>query len=196
MRTRHAVVWLLLGYIIIDGSLPSSMWASSILVGKCMKCSSGSVTILLTMTNVISHYCLQLPGNAKIFTIGLRKMLKLNGDWFIQWIKQNSYLCRNMPLLQPPEIRVTPNARRPGRDVPQVIPEIEVFQAIVQKLPNVPRKVIMSVDERHFLEQPGRELETLLEGRSGADFECDRHPDARRCHQEQNGHYNPPMTAW
>lgn len=69
-----------------------------------------------------------------------------------------------MTLLQPRKVRVTPSARRPRHDVPEVLVELEVLEFVVQEHPDVPGQVVVTVDQRHFLEQPSRELQSLFEG--------------------------------
>lgn len=69
-----------------------------------------------------------------------------------------------MSLLQPREVGVAPGARRPRQDLPEVLIELEVLELVVQEHPDVPGQVVVTVDQRHFLEQPSRELQSLFEG--------------------------------
>lgn len=65
-----------------------------------------------------------------------------------------THLSCNMTLSQPGKIRMGPGAVRPRRDVAQVLAELEVLEAVVQELADVPRQVVVTIDEWHFLQQP------------------------------------------
>lgn len=55
-------------------------------------------------------------------------------------------------LLQAAQVCVTPGTRRPGSQFPQIAAKVEVLQLVLQKLANIPRQIVVSVDEGHFLQ--------------------------------------------
>ncbi len=54
-----------------------------------------------------------------------------------------NYLSTDPSLLEPVEVCVGPLALAPGRDVSQVVGEVHSVELVVDKLPDVPRKVVV-----------------------------------------------------
>lgn len=63
-----------------------------------------------------------------------------------------------MTGLEPEQVRVAPGARRPRGNAPEVLVEFKILEIVVEELANVPGEVVMTVDQRHFLEQTSSEL--------------------------------------
>lgn len=58
-----------------------------------------------------------------------------------------SYLGCDHALLQPAQVGVAPGTRRPGRNIAKVLAEAELSQLVLEKLPDVPRQVVVAGKE-------------------------------------------------
>lgn len=60
------------------------------------------------------------------------------------------YLTADHALSQSDQVGLTPRALAPGRDLAQVLVKIKLRQLVVDEVSDVPRQVIVTVDQRHL----------------------------------------------